>query len=178
MFTNPSGKSKSTSGISLLNLFLLFIAVLQGSSQLLGLFFSPENMPEPSLLKVWLSLGTDMSENWVAISISLIALVLGCRLYNVLSHKSSFPHNGLRSVGLLLINLALCLRVYSSSSVFDKIAYLIVHLPTVIIVFFLVMIILVIQKEHRNTKELEELFQGTRNQPESEILPEGNNTNP
>jgi len=181
MSTNTSNKlAGSTSRISLLNLFLLFIAALQGSSQLLGLFFSPESILEPSLLKVWLSLGIDMSKNWVAISILLIALVLGCHLYNILSLKSSSPRNRLMSIALLLVNLVLCLRVYSTSSFFDKIAYLTANLPTVIIVsiivLFVVAIILVIQKERKNTKELEELLQGEVNKSGNEALPTGDST--
>lgn len=179
MFTKTSDKSSdttSTSRISLLNLFLLFIAMLQVSSQLLGLFFSAENEAEPSLLKVWLSLGNKMSENWVAISISLIFLVLGCFLYSSLSHKSSFPGNNVKSVGLLFINLALCLRVYSSSSVSEKIAYFATHLPMVIIVliivFFVTVGILAIQKEQKNTKELDRLIYGVSRESENEASTE------
>lgn len=184
MFTKTSDKSSrttSTPRISLLNLFLLFTAVLQGSSQLLGLFFSTENEPEPSLLKVWLSLGNRMSENWVAISISLISLLFGCFLYSSLSRKSSFPGNNATSIALLLINLALCLRVYSSRSVFEKIAYLADHLPMVIIVsiivFFVTVGILVIQKEHKNTQELDGLLNGARSEPKDETLTEDIGTN-
>lgn len=184
MLTNTTHKSADATSafkISLLNLFLLFIAALQGSSQLLGLFFSPENISEPSLLKVWLSLGTDMSENWVAISISLIVLVLGCQLYNILAHNLSSSRNKLRSVGLLLINLALCLRVYSSKSIFDKTAYLEAHFPTVIILliilFFVTGVIWVIQREHKNTKDLEELIQAEYSKAEGETSSKSDSTN-
>lgn len=62
---NTSDKSSgatSTSRISLLSLFLLFIALLQASSQLLALFFPTENEPKSSLLNVWLSLGNEMAK--------------------------------------------------------------------------------------------------------------------
>lgn len=181
---NTSDKSSgatSTSRISLLSLFLLFMALLQASSQLLALFFPTENEPKPSLLKVWLSLGNEMAENWVAVSISLIFLVLGCLLYGILSHKSSFPGSNLTSVGLLFINLALCLRVYSNSSISEKIAYLALHLPTVIIisivVFFVIVGMLVIQKEQKNTKELERLFHKANVESEGKSPTEGGGDN-
>lgn len=182
MSTDTSNKSAgATSRISLLNLFLLFIATLQGSSQVLALFFPPENTSEPVLLKVWLSLGTDMSENWVAISIFLIILVLGSQLYNILYLKSSSPHSGLKSVGFLLINLALCLRVYSSDSISDKISYLAAHLPTVIIIsiitFFVAVTMLMIQKERRNTEELHEHYQRVNTHSKSATLPEDSDAN-
>lgn len=178
--SNPSQDNQRK--ISLLNLVLLFIAVLQGSSQILGLFYSPEDISVPSLLKVWLALGDDFSANWVAVSIVLIFLVLGYRLYSALVFKPSSPGSGWRSVCFLLVNLALCLRVYSSESLFEKIAYLTAHLSTIlivsIIVFFITLIVLVVQREIRNTKELHEHYQNAGNIPGSEGSSEGSDPPP
>lgn len=167
--------------ISLLNFFLFFMALLQASSQLLTPLFITEDEPTPSVVKVWLSLGNEMAENWVAISLTLIFLVLGCRLYSLLSHKSYFSGNNLTSVGLLFINLGLCLRVYSNRSISEKIAYLALHFPTVVIifivVFFVIVGILVIQREQKNTKELDEVFYKENDEAGSKLFTEGGGDN-
>lgn len=177
---DKSSASSFISRISLPRLFLHFLALLQGSSQLLGRFYSAEDGSKP-LLKVWLSLANEMSENWAAVSISLILLVLGYLLYSCLAHKSSFPGDNRELIWLLFINLALCLRVYSNNSISEKIAYLAPHLPAIIIisivVVFVILGILVIQKEHKNTNELENLFQRTSVEQKSKTPTEDGTTN-
>lgn len=177
---DKSSASSFISRISLPRLFLYFLALLQGSSQLLGRFYSAEDGSKP-LLKVWLSLANEMSENWAAVSISLILLVLGYLLYSCLAHKSSFPGDNRELIWLLFINLALCLRVYSNNSISEKIAYLAPHLPAIIIisivVVFVILGILVIQKEHKNTNELENLFQRTSVEQKSKTPTEDGTTN-
>lgn len=175
-----SGRDSKKWTFSLLDLFLLFLAVLQGTSQLFDFVLPAEDGSAPSLLKIWLALGNNISENWVAISVSLIFLVLACLMYRSLSHNSSSPNGGLKSIGLLLINLALCFKVYSVCSVSEKIAYLSEHLPAVaiisIIVLFVIAAILVIRQEYENAKEINQISQNPNQDPDSKASTEDDRT--
>lgn len=165
--------------LTLVDYFLLLVAVVQGSSQLLEIFIPTAKYSRTSLLTVWLSLGNDISENWVAVSIFLTALVLGNALYRTLLKRNSSFGSSSTSIVLLFINLALCLRVYSNKSLAEKIQYLSAHLPTVfiisIIIFFVAVGIIIIKKERTNAEEIEKLSKGAhKNAPEeSTVSPTG-----
>lgn len=150
--------------LTLVDYFLLLVAVVQGSSQLLEIVVPTAKYSRTSLLTVWLSLGNDISENWVAVSIFLTALVLGNALYRTLLKRNSSFGSSSTSIVLLFINLALCLRVYSNKSLAEKIQYLSAHLPTVfiisIIIFFVAVGIIIIKKERKNAEEIESLSKG------------------
>lgn len=183
IFKHPSDETSvatSTSKKGFLNFFLIFFAVLQGSSQLLGLFLLTEDDHTPSLLKIWLSLGDQISENWLAVSVSLFILVFGYQIYTSLSFKPSLPGSNSKSIWLLFINIAICLRIYSSISISKKITYLASHLSTVvimlIIVFFATAGIIIIKKERRNTEELNSLFQEVRDEKKEKVSSEDGTT--
>lgn len=141
MSENRNSK-RGSGGMIFLNWFLIGLALLQGSSQFLD-FAVGGFTEEPSLLNVWISLGREMTGNWAAVSITLIFLVLGSLLYYQMFKAKKVVEESSRTrqtrvFGLLVINLALCNQVYSSSSISRKAAYIAQNFPSAMIIILIV----------------------------------------
>ena len=160
-------KRHNGSGI-ILYFIMVFLIVIQAISQLLGLFFTTESTSPSSLIYVWLTLGNTITENWAAVSAFLIFLVLGNIMLVVLSEKRIDKADVIRLVVVLTANLALCLKVYSTESVREKLSVLKEHIPTAIILIsialFALFVIVVVQKKRKADEEFERLFSAQQSQ--------------
>lgn len=155
--------------ISIINLLLLLLAVLQGSSQLIGFFVQGNNLSKPSLLNIWISLGDEISENWSTFSVVLILLVVGGLMYSHLFKDESEDardtnRSRISAIALLVVNLVLCNRIYSRESVSEKMnqitKYTSSHLPTAIVVIIIMLLgvvtIYAIRRARKISSELDE----------------------
>lgn len=148
----------------MLNWLLLFLAVMQASSQFLEFYMQDKVVSEPSVLKIWLSLGNEITNNWAAFSATLTFLVLGCLLYSRLVNNSDtdVKRTWVEPIFLLIVNLSLCIRIYSNESVSEKIEYIGSNLPgtivVAIIITFAITGILLISNNQTIKKEINEIY--------------------
>ncbi len=139
---------------------LLILAILQVISQILGYIIRYET--KNFCISILVSLGNSISENWYSFSLILFITVLGCTLYNIILDKKSEIHDHIPVIGLMLLNLLLCNKLYSTESLFKKVNYFLINKTRFIItiVFVLISIILVwmFNKAYKINKETKEMI--------------------
>lgn len=166
MFFSDKQNQDSGSKNTLFNWILIVLAIIQGSSQLLEIFFFNNQTASPSLPNMWISVGKEISKNWFAFSISLILLVLGYFLYKRICGFINWKNRGTKkewvnTLLLLLINLSLCNKVYSSDSISKKINEISNHIPTAIVVVIIsvlgILTALLIRSHAKVSEELKDV---------------------
>ena len=159
-----SKKSGEGSRISLFNWILIVLIIVQGSSQLLEFFTYGQQSAWSFLPDMWISLGRAFTDNWFPASVALILLTAGYTLYQQLTNAKSSKSaeekkERIRTIFLLLINLALCNRIYSAKSLLEKVDDISAHIPTAIVVSILlalgILTLIFISRHQKVNQELE-----------------------
>lgn len=116
---------------------MVFLVALQATAQLLEyIIVDTSNSP---FLKVWISFGSSISQNWLAFSITLVLITLGCIIYNKLDNKPYKLSDDISREIILIINLILCNKIYSSTSCIEKLNYFKSHYSVVIALVLIVL---------------------------------------
>lgn len=141
----------------LLNWILLIFATIQFTSQLFNYMLQNRIIENSPYVNVLVSLGTPISDNWYSYSSLFIFTVLVCILYNKIINKECQKHNNFSVIFMLLVNLVLCNKLYSSVSVREKANYIMnnkhqfIFIPIIILIFMI--IIYMLNKSHKLNEE-------------------------
>ena len=123
----------------LVRVVLTILAFIQGSAQLLKACFSGN---DNQVIKVWISIGDSMCNNWIAFSVFLLFAAIGYIYYETIFFSDenvsvdevrNYKKAVVKTILLVIINLILCNQIYSTDSLSAKAQYLQDHVEAVVI---------------------------------------------
>ena len=118
---------------------LTILAFIQGSAQLLKACFSGN---DNQVIKVWISIGDSICNNWIAFSVFLLFAAIGYIYYETIFFSDenvsvdevrNYKKAVVKTILLVIINLILCNQIYSTDSLSAKAQYLQDHVEAVVI---------------------------------------------
>ena len=160
--------------IHLIDWFLGLVLFLQGLSCLLSVI-EVVNNSKSQIVRVLLVLGNSISDNWIAWSVFLVFFVVIYYLYFFPENTYDEDVYSLTWV-LLLLNLAFCLKVYSTDSISEKIVLLEKNISMSVVIvavlLFVLVILLIIARKRKADREFKRLFldKGTEEKLKSDTI--------
>lgn len=147
--------------IKLFDWLLTIFAIIQGSAQLVGVFVPENTVATSSLLKIWISIGDTISDNWLAFSITLVLTALGYFLYRLIyctpqADKDEEKRRAIVTSFLVIINLALCNKIYSTQSLSEKLIFFKSHIAIIIIAILIILPIIAATLFFKNERKITE----------------------
>lgn len=164
-------------------LTLFVLALLQFVSQLLQAVLEQKTISNHFMLNILVSLGESICNNWVSFSLTLMFVVIGYLIYKSIcisednrqsKEYKEYKKCAIRALIMVMINLALCNKIYSTVSINQKVTFLKTHIDTVVLLTIILacatVVILLIRNENQVKQDIEKMKTDGKDSAEAKDL--------